>query len=106
MKFAAYIPLGPGLAEFERALDLVEALVLYEPLVSHVVIVEDGGLTRQIEKQFRLPSSCRLGVVPHPAETGDANYLGRLCTSDLVAFNYINNSCEVDFVTKLDTEVL
>ncbi len=104
--FAAYIPVGPDQGEITRTVDLIDSLCAYEPMVSWIVIVDDSHTYRNLEQYIKVPSSCKLHILPHPRKGDNANILGGLCAANLVAFSHIERRTNSEFVLKLDTDAL
>jgi hypothetical protein len=103
--FAAYIPMGPGIEEAKRTVDLLSSVFFYEPSISHLIIVDDGACLSLLD-QLSVPNSCTISVLVHPRPRNKLNGLGGLCAADLVALRFVSQQPDVRFIVKLDTDSL
>jgi hypothetical protein len=100
-RFAAIIPVGPSAAERLRLIDLLASLWHYEPNLSRVVIVDDGGVVD-------FPAGpCPIDRVTNPRNGRGNGILGGLCAGMLAGLKHCASfENEIDFVLKIDTDAL
>jgi hypothetical protein len=102
---AVYIPVGPSPLDLIRVVDLIDSLVVYEPCVKLIALVDHGPKARdfsQIIASHRIP----ITVLRHHAQIDNGTWLGAGCVTNFVALAFITSQLTVDFVLKLDTDAL
>lgn len=105
--FCVIIPLGPRDAEIARTRDLLDSLWAYEPHTPLVILVDDGGATRDLTAHFSTPSSCRIVVVKNPRNGRGIGPTSGLSAGMIAALAWVErNAPDVSFTVKLDTDAL
>lgn len=104
-KFAVLIPLGPGEIEAKRLKRLLEGLLLYEPDVHHVVIIDDRSGHR-FEDIIPPEIDSRTTILPNPRNGRGNWWQGGLCVALAEGLRWIGTTLDVEFVLRLDTDAL
>jgi hypothetical protein len=105
--FCVIIPLGPGDAEISRTRDLLDSVWTYEPLTPLVILVDDGGVARDVAAHFSPPPTCRLVALKNPRKGRGIGPTSGLSAGMIVALAWIREHArDVLFTVKLDTDAL
>lgn len=105
--FGAVIPLGPSEYEIERTQDLLDSLFHYEPEVSAVVLIDDGGTDRKLAEKFRVPPGVGIVSVFNDRRGRGIGATSGLAAGMLLALRRLRAECgEISFAVKLDTDAL
>jgi hypothetical protein len=105
--FTAMIAVGPDPVELARTHDLLSALYFHEPLVSHVVIVDDAAAPRDLAAALPpAPATCRVRVVTSPRNGRGEPRNGGGCVVMTFGFFAASEGETGAFVLKLDTDAL
>ena len=97
---AALVPAGPGRAERERVLDLLDALAAHEPgLLAHTVIVDDDRRPRD-----QWPAA--LDVIANPRAGRGIGTLGGTVAATLAGLAHLHHSAPGAWVLRLDADAL
>lgn len=104
-EFAALIFVGPGDIEAKRLRRLLESLLLHEPTVQAVVLIDDssGHCFDPI-----IPSKIqdRTTILLNPRRGQGDWWQGGLCVGLAEGLRWIEENLNVDFVVRLDTDAL
>ncbi|MBD1849827.1 hypothetical protein [Leptolyngbya sp. ST-U4] len=104
-KFAALTFVGPGEFEAKRLRRLLESLLLHEPDVHSVVIIDDSsGHNFGDIVPTELPS--RTIILPNPRNGRGNWWQGGLCVGLAEGLRWIGKNLNVEFVVRLDTDAL
>ena len=100
MAAAVLVPAGPGAAERERVLDLLDALSAHEPaLLRECVVVDDGARPRSA-----FPLS--VDVIPNPRGGRGIGSLGGTVAATLAGLAHLHRAAPGAWVLRLDADAL
>ncbi|MBE9061362.1 glycosyltransferase family 2 protein [cf. Phormidesmis sp. LEGE 11477] len=103
--FAALIFVGPGNIEACRLSRLCESLLIHEPTVQTLVIIDDSS-----EHNFKeiLPAELqeRTTILPNPRNKRGDWWQGGLCVGLAEGLRWLGENRQVEFVVRLDTDAL
>lgn len=110
MSFAILIPCGPAAAEYERVIDLLDAISYYEPGCALVLIINDGNpaVDRIVsEARDRLHIGVPIQVLQNPRNGAGWGWAGGLVCGELAGLACLASRFpDLRFVLKLDTDAL
>ena len=103
--FAVVIPVGPGDAEPGRLVDLVDALIHFEPTIPHIILIDDHCRVPPASN-LKTPASVRVHTVRNTRGNRGVGPTSGLATGMMLALVYANAACPSEFIVKLDTDAL
>ncbi len=106
MGFGVLLAVGPGDREISRTADFLDSLFFHEPVVSTIVLVDDGGCDRRLDDRFERPRGCSLISLVNPRARVGIGWGGALCTSVILGLRRLHENTEDSFVLKVDTDSL
>ena len=104
--FAVLVPVGPAPTEIARLADLVDSLVVYEPQVRWVVLIDDAVPGRPLDQGLRLPPGCQAVVLPNPRRGRGQGWAGGNCSAVIEGLAWIRQNTDCAFALKVDTDTL
>ena len=96
---AVLVPAGPGRAELERALDLLDALACFEPGLRDVVVVDD-------DRRARGAWPSRVDVIANPRAGRGIGTLGGTVAGTLAGLARLHRVAPGAWVLRLDADAL
>jgi hypothetical protein len=105
-KFGIIIPVGPSGRDVDRAGDVLDSVLAYEPETPLVLFIDDGGRDRRLNEQFRAPATCRLVNIFNTRKGRGIGETSGLAAGMLLALAWLQANARCGFVMKLDTDAL
>jgi hypothetical protein len=109
---AVIVPVGPRPLELERLVDLADSLAAYEPGPGWLVMVDDVAVPRGLDRLVgpRLSGRSQLAPVSLHHRRNDQvtgfRHGGGLCSSVLMALQWVQANTDARVTLKLDTDSL
>jgi hypothetical protein len=104
-EFAALIFVGPGDLDAKRLKRLLESLLLYEPTVQTIVIIDDSS-GQDFSAIVPLEFTTRTVILPNPRNGLGYWWQGGLCVGLTEGLRWIGENRAIEFVVRLDTDAL
>lgn len=106
-RYALVVPVGPRDLETSRFHDLMKSLWHHEPLISDVIVMDDGPAERNLLDGLTVPQYVQMHFVKHPrAGKRGWDQMGSLTMGMHAAYEYVAREVRPDWLLKVDTDSL
>jgi hypothetical protein len=104
--FAVILPVGPDGMDLYRGLELIKALIHWQPNIGWFVIVDDSVRHRGLADVSIFPASCAVVTLLNPRLGRGDGLHGGLFVGIACALSWVQAHTTADFVLKVDTDAL
>lgn len=107
LRTAVVTPVGPAAVDLYRGVELIKSLLLWEPDVEWIVVVDDSPHARGLSEVAPFSKSGRIVItLMNPRRGAGHHWSGGVATGLLVALDWVHANTDADIILIIETDAL